>query len=512
LDQDRLRCARALWVILNLLQKDGVGLKIKMNKSNFRPMRTFTFLGLMFDTAQMRVTAPLKRLIACHDTAKRLVMTALKTPGKGHTTYPVKTRDLARFVGQAVSLQRAIRPAKRRLLFIQQSMAHGIKRGGWNGLTFLSYDALQAMRWWTSKRNLDEHNGDDIRPLPRPIHVTIAADAKASDARDVASYGGWIQVGNVHLTTRGFFTAKEALKHVNWLELKAQFLTRQALLPLVVPQHQWNLVHIHHLSDNTAAVKYGNVPVSRSLLLSRLGAEIFDDEEAHKLTSSHSHIAGVLQVEADFQSRVKSTHKDWMLNRGMFRQASSILLGRRKVNVDLFADRQNHQVPTYYSYQHDHDALGTDALCHPWAHLGVVYAYPPLILLGRILGKIMQEKVQHALIVAPMWEAQTWFPTLVEMAVDAPLLLPQQQWITVTPLGHHSWKCRWTLAVWHISGVKSSTSGTVPMTWTASSKARQSTEIKSRMTRLSGYFWNGQTHEPTSHLTPSIREKFAPRS
>ena len=142
----------------------------------------------------MRLTAPPQRTRATADTARRLAQTASKKPHQGHTTYPVHTRDLGRFVGQAVPMQRAVRPAKRRLLHMQQSMAHGTRRGGWNGLTFLSIDALHALRWWNTRRNVDAVNGDQIRPLPRPMQVTVAADAKASDSRDIASFGGWLEV------------------------------------------------------------------------------------------------------------------------------------------------------------------------------------------------------------------------------------------------------------------------------------------------------------------------------
>jgi hypothetical protein len=48
LDQDRLRCARAAWVALELLQLSpdgsvGVGLKIKLAKNDFRPSRGSSF-------------------------------------------------------------------------------------------------------------------------------------------------------------------------------------------------------------------------------------------------------------------------------------------------------------------------------------------------------------------------------------------------------------------------------------------------------------------------------------
>ena len=510
LEQDRLKCARAAWVACELLQILGVGLKIKLDKSNFKPLQVFTFLGLIFNSLKMELTAPIKRINAVVDIARRLEKLAARPPKPGHTSFPVKTRDLARFNGQAVSLMRAIRPAKRRLLFIQQSLANGIRKGGWHGQTFLSFEALKAMRWWTTRSNLDRVNGDDIRPRTRTIQVTVAADAKATDSKEIASFGGWLEVNGVHLTTRGFFTAKESLMHVNWLELKAQQLTRQALLPKAVPRKDWHNVHVSHVSDNTAAVKYGNVSVSRSLTLSKLGAEIFDDEQELNLTSSHSHIAGVLQVEADYESRVKSTHVDWSLDKSLFRKAVSMLLRGRKVRVDLFASRANNKVPLYYSYQHDHAALGTNALSVPWANIGVVWMYPPPILLGRCLRKILHEGVEEALVVAPMWAAQSWYPTLVSMTLEPPLLLPQVQWITRTPRGDPSWKCQWRLAVWRISGSKSITSGTDPRIWRASWKGCQSEAIKRRMTRLSDCFLSGPFEN--SDLTPSIVARFAPPS
>jgi hypothetical protein len=344
------------------------------------------------------------------------------------------------------------------------------------------------------------------------MQVTVAADAKASDSRDIAPFGGWLEVridGTLlHLTTRGFFSKVEAKNHVNWLELKAQQLTRQALLPRAVPREKWCLTHISHLSDNTSAVKHANVNVSRSLSLSRLGAEIFDDKERLNLTSSTSHIPGIEQVEADFESRVKSTHSDWMLARSLFRMAVKLLLGGVQVEVDLFADRQNHQVSRCCSYQHDVGSVGTNSLLHPWGDLGVVCACPPPILLGRILSKILQDNVEAALVVAPFWPSQPWFPMLVDMAVDAPLLLPQAQWVTQTPLGEPCWKTQWTLAVWRVSGRKSSGRGTASPIWTAFSTVSPNQEIKRRATRLCDCFSSG--HGTTSELTPSVLAKFAP--
>jgi hypothetical protein len=85
LEQDRLKCARASLVACELLQRNGVGLKIKLMKSNFRPMQLFTFLGLIFDSLQMRLTAPIKRINAVVDIARRIEKLAARSPKAGHT-------------------------------------------------------------------------------------------------------------------------------------------------------------------------------------------------------------------------------------------------------------------------------------------------------------------------------------------------------------------------------------------------------------------------------------------
>ena len=45
----------------------------------------------------------------------------------------VATRDLARFVGQVVSCCRAIKPAKRRLLYLQHNLSKAVRTSGWRG-------------------------------------------------------------------------------------------------------------------------------------------------------------------------------------------------------------------------------------------------------------------------------------------------------------------------------------------------------------------------------------------
>ena len=47
------------------------------------------------------------------------------------------------------------------------------------------------------------------------------------------------------------------------------------------------------------------------------------------------------------------------------------------------------------------------------------WVYAPLVLMPRIIQKIKRDAVT-ALILAPFWKGQPWFPSLFELLVDYP--------------------------------------------------------------------------------------------
>ena len=54
------------------------------------------------------------------------------------------------------------------------------------------------------------------------------------------------------------------------------------------------------------------------------------------------------------------------------------------------------------------------------------YASPPppsFSLISRILKKVRQEKVEQMIIVTPTWQTQPWYPLLLDMSMQCPLLL-----------------------------------------------------------------------------------------
>jgi hypothetical protein len=129
-------------------------------------------------------------------------------------------------------------------------------------------------------------------------------------------------------------------------------------------------------------------------------------------------------------------------------------LWRCTIDIDLFASRHNTQVPTYYSWQHDFDAAGVDSLCHEWNWKATTYAYPPVFLVSRILQKILHDETHDLILVLPLWPSQSWWPTLMSVLTEVPIILPHRRWITSDPGGQPTWNHSWPLVACRTSGNK----------------------------------------------------------
>jgi hypothetical protein len=448
LSQSPSSLAVSMGVAIELLQGE-LGLQLKLAKCNFTPSRLFTALGVIWDTTSMQCLMPKRRISNIRSSATRILNSAGAGARSGTFDYerstPVRTRDLARLVGQCVSTSIAIKPAKRRLLFIQQLLGKSVKRKGWEGQIRLTPESVTAIRWWASKEPFLA-NGNDIVPPTRPIQGWVTSDAATHNA----GWGGTLQLGERTWTTRGFFTKDERSLYINNLELLGNRKTVESLLPRAVPRSQWHLVHLQCQLDNVAAIKYGKVGVSRSLGMSMLGADYFDWRETHRLSIGFQFLAGVLNVTSDTLSRWEMTHREWQLHPPLFREVCH-LLGLTPV-VDLFASRQNRQLSRFFSFEHDYEAEGTNAFNSEWGQLGTVYAYPPPVLIARLLQKLRYDNVRSAIVMVPVWIAQSWWPTMLEMLTSTPLLLPNEEWITQDQWDQPTWGGKWSMIAVPLSG------------------------------------------------------------
>lgn len=128
-------------------------------------------------------------------------------------------------------------------------------------------------------------------------------------------------------------------------------------------------------------------------------------------------------MEADRQSRLPDSPLKWTLDNTVFKGCISEL--SVLLTIDLFASRISHQLPNYVSWCPDPGAVAIDAFHLSWKEF-VSYIFPPFSLMSRVLQKIQQEKVEGVIVVLK-WPIQTWWPMLMQMLTDNPILLPNRK-------------------------------------------------------------------------------------
>ena len=128
----------------------------------------------------------------------------------------------------------------------------------------------------------------------------------------------------------------------------------------------------------------------------------------------------------------------------------------RSITVDLFANRNNTQLERFYSYLPDPLAEQLDALAQPWREENA-YAFPLFNLISKCLRKISLEGAT-LLIICPVWPAQAWYPHLLQLLTDNPVLLPSHNDLLLNPLGDRHpmiTNNSLPLAGWGVSGITS---------------------------------------------------------
>ena len=236
--------------------------------------------------------------------------------------------------------------------------------------------------------------------------------------------------------------------HINVKEMQAVLLALEA----------FHITGDHVLvqSDNTTVVAYlVRQGGCHSPTLDALARRVVQWCMLHGMTLSAVHVAGADNCRADLLSRpgqavvpdrMKSV--EWAL--------SPLIAGRIFTHwgvpmVDLFATALNRKVPVFCSRVPHPLALRAPALQLPWVE-GLYYMFPPLSLTLQCLCKIGREEAE-VIAILPWWPNRGWFPLLLDLMVDLPILLPLRDYLLkgLDGLPHPSLKSL-HLAAWRLSG------------------------------------------------------------
>ena len=124
---------------------------------------------------------------------------------------------------------------------------------------------------------------------------------------------------------------------------------------------------------------------------------------------------GIVNHEADFESRNPSERTEWSIQQAIFNRIVDCL---GTVELDLFASRHNAKLTNFCSWRSEPGAMFVDAFTLDWSKCSF-YAFPPFSLITRCLQKVQVEQAEGLMIV-PLWPTQAWFSRIMQMLTDYP--------------------------------------------------------------------------------------------
>ena len=319
-------------------------------------------------------------------------------------------------------------------MFLQTCLKQALEVGSqdYQSPAHLSIQAKEDLQWW--ELHLSNWNGRSL--ISQQSTMTIISDA---------SLQGWGAFCN-GVRTRGPWSPQEQTLHINCLELLAASLAVRTFAK------EKSGITILLKIDNTTAVAYINrMGGTASPTLSQVTKDLWLWCNGKNILLQAQHLPGALNSIADRESRIWSDRSEWKLNPLLFQKINQLL---GPLSADLFASRLSTQLPNFVSWKPDPLAMAVDAFTVDWSSIpGKLYANPPWNLVGRVLSQVLNQRVQELVLVAPVWKAQSWYPMLLQLLVNKPLLIPQSPRSIQSVCQNRVPDIIPQLAVWVVSGI-----------------------------------------------------------
>ena len=304
-------------------------------------------------------------------------------------------------------------------------------KGNFDRPMTLSSEAKSDIQWWI----------DSISEAYNPVNHGDPDIIMTTDA-SLLGWGACLD----GMTTGGRWNPDEATHDINYLEMLAVLFALQSFSDKVSAKH------IKLMVDNTTAVATINqMGTCHSNLNNKLVQQIWEWCILHGVWLTVAHIPGKSNTEADRESRLTRKETEWCLDRSIY----SAVIQKLDVtpDIDLFASRLNHQLKPYIAYRPDPGALAVNAFHISWKEY-TFYAFPPFCIIQRVLQKINIDQAT-GIIIVPNWPTQTWWPYLMSMLINYPIILPRKTrtlFLPAQPQEIHPLHTKLELLACHLSG------------------------------------------------------------
>lgn len=412
-------CQANIIASTNLLQ--SLGFVINYSKSRLNPSARCKYLGFIFDSDKQSISIPPSR----REKLLRLTSSMANRTG-------CSIREFASFIGSLISVCPAVQYGLLYTKEFEREKFLALNKCDDNysaGMKIPSH-LQEDFRWW-------------IRIFSNPKQFNKIRSGKfAREIFSDASLNGWGAAWG-ESRTHGWWSENDKTLHINALELRAAF---NALRCFASDLHNCNiLLRI----DNTTALayinKFGSIQFPH---LSAISKQIWRWCEERNIFLFASYISSIGNSIADAESRLADPDTEWSLSDKAFRRVSKNF---GPFDVDLFASLINNKCDTYVSWFPDPGAITTDAFTLSWEDLKF-YAFPPFILLPRVLRKIVDDGAAGVLVV-PWWPSQAWFPLFRRLSISDPIVFSPSHSLLSSPFRDHhpAWRTL-SLVVGRLSG------------------------------------------------------------
>ena len=176
-------------------------------------------------------------------------------------------------------------------------------------------------------------------------------------------------------------------------------------------------------SDNISVITYiNNQGGTCSARLCDMAITLWEFCIKRDISISAVHLPGVDNTKADRLSRMENSDHSYSISESFFDLLSNSISFPLK--VDCFASRLNFKLDNFISRYYDPYSSWVDAFTVHWSDY--VYLFPPVPIIHRVISKFKADKTGHGLLICPYWPSQLWFPSLLEILIAPPILIPSE--------------------------------------------------------------------------------------
>lgn len=410
-------CLYNMKMVISVLE--CLGFVINYSKSRLVPVQVIDYLGFTINSNNMTLSPTLKKC----DKLKKLIDSFLKLNS-------CSIRDFARLLGNLTSVCIAVSYGFVYTKLMEKEKFLALQAGNENFeyIMLINEEVKNDLLWWKSK-------------LLKPSNYIKQYNFIAEIYSD-ASGTGWGAFCNGEVAN-GYWSEKEKMYHINFLELLAAFFALQCFAKSMT-----NCEILLRIDNTTAISCINRMGSVQHIGLNNLSRSIWKWCEIRGIWIFASYIKSKDNIEADRESRHFNIDTEWELST----EAYHMITNEFGIpEIDLFATRINAKCIKYVSWHRDPFAFNIDAFTIKWNKY-FFYAFPPFCLMLRVIQKIKLDKAE-GLIIFPIWKSQPWYPILKSMVISKIITLKPSKNLLMSPFRTpHPLHAHLTLGVCILSG------------------------------------------------------------